>query len=175
LKRNCTSFSTREDGEAAHHCPQHLQTIFNMLSQVPCEPHAADSSPKVVAESLGTYFIEICREIHNYSFDIFAHRVTKHEKELSKIRGLIKQNQMQFLPEQHSTMMHFLQHVDMIIKAITMAQDTKQLSNIGIDILLSIYLFWTKHNLLLKDSLPNTPTFLDYVDVWLAGSAWSDT
>jgi len=77
LKDNSGALETRlyivfnhEDGEAARHCRQHLETIFNMLRQVPYIP-AVDGSPKVTDESLEIDFIEICRAIHNYSFDIF--------------------------------------------------------------------------------------------------------
>jgi len=47
-----------------------------MLRQVPYKPPAMGGSPKVIANSLEIDFIEICRAIHNYSFDIFAHRAT---------------------------------------------------------------------------------------------------
>jgi hypothetical protein len=67
-----------------------------------------DGSPKIIAASLKTYFIEFCREIHDYSFDIFAYRVNRHKVKLSKIRGYIEQHRMQFMPEQHSTLMRFL-------------------------------------------------------------------
>ncbi|KAI0276905.1 hypothetical protein BGY98DRAFT_1097818 [Russula aff. rugulosa BPL654] len=90
-----------EDDEAAHRCRQHLEcvcveTIFSMLREVPYEPPAMDGSPKVIANSLETYFIEICGAIHNYSFDIFAHRLTKHKHKLSDIRGYIEQDRTRF-------------------------------------------------------------------------------
>ena len=48
---------------------------------------------KVIANELENDFIEICRAIHNYSFDIFAHRVTKREHKLSDIRGYLELDQ----------------------------------------------------------------------------------
>jgi len=72
---------------AARLCPQHLQAIFDMLRQVPYNPPAMDGSPRAIANELENDLIEICTAIHNYSFDIFAHRVTKHKKKLSDIRG----------------------------------------------------------------------------------------
>ena len=58
------------------------------------------------------------------------------------------------------------------------ATNTKQLSAMNIDMLFSIYLYWTQHNLLPKDPLAdNKVTLLDNLDAWLAASdgAWSDT
>ena len=65
-----------EDDEAARHCRQHMHDVFNMLRQVRYYPPAMDGSPNVIANELEDDFIEICRAIHNYSFDVFAYRVT---------------------------------------------------------------------------------------------------
>jgi len=164
------------DGEATRHCPQHLETIFKMLRKVPYIPPAMDGSPKLIASSLENDFVEFCGAIHHYSFDIFAHRVTKHEKQRSDIRGYIEQDRTYFSAQERSTLMMFLQHVDAIIKAVANAKAKKQLPAIRIQMLLSIYAYWTKHNLLPKDMFAaNHLTLLDKADVWLAAGAWSDT
>jgi hypothetical protein len=159
-----------EDDEAAHRCPQHLQVIFNMLSQVPYKPPALDGSPKVIANELQNDFIEICRAIHNYSFDIFAHHVTKHEHKLSNIRGYVETDRTHFTPQQRSTLLEFLDNVDSIINSVANAQTTKQLPTISIKMLFMIYLYWTKHNLLPKN-LDKKFTLLDSADNWLADGA----
>src|SRR6267142_2820661 len=125
---------SHEDDKAAHRCPEHLKIIFNMLPQVSYKSPAMDGSPEVVADLLEIDFIEICRVIHNYSFDIFAHRVNKRTHKLSDIRGYIEQDRTKFLPEHRSTLMVFLQQVDIIIDVVAMAQATKQLPAISIRI-----------------------------------------
>jgi hypothetical protein len=161
-----------EDDEAPRSCPRHLQSIFAMLRQVPYKPPAMDGSPKVIGEELEDNLIEICRAIHNYSFDIFAHRVTKREDNLSDIWTYVEQDRTQFTPEQRSTLLDFLQHVDGITKTVANAQRTKQLSIINTQMLLHIYQYWTKLKLLPEDSLANNRvTLLDNADMWLADSA----
>jgi hypothetical protein len=165
-----------EDDEAAYHCPEHLKTIFDMLRQVPYKSPAMGGSPQVVAEFLETDFIEICRVVHNYSSDIFAHRVDKRTHKLSDIRGYIEQDRTKFLPEHRSTLVVFLQQVGMIIDIAALAQATKQLSAVSIRMLLSAYSYWTEHNLLPEDLHADSPvTLLDDVDKWLADGAWSGT
>jgi hypothetical protein len=139
-----------EDDEAARSCPEHLQSIFGMLHQVPYQPSASDSSPKVIAKELEDQLVEICRAIHNYSYDIFEYRVNKRKLKLSEIRGYIEQGPTPFTSQQHSTLMGFLWHVDSIVKIVTNARDTKQLSYNFIKNLLSVYSYWVNHNLLLK-------------------------
>jgi hypothetical protein len=164
------------DDEAAHHCPQHLKTIFNMLRQVPYKPRAMDGSPDVVADLLEIEFIENCKVIHNHSFDIFAHRVNKHKHKLSEIRGYIEQDRTYFLPQHRSTLVAFLQQVDMIIDVVAMAQATKELPAVSIQMFLSACSYWTENNLLPEDlHADNTVTLLDDVDKWLADGAWSST
>jgi hypothetical protein len=161
-----------EDDEAARRCPQHLQVIFNMLRQVPYKPPAMYGSLKVIANELEDDFIEICRAIHNYSFDIFAHRVTKREHKLSDIRGYIELDRTHFTSQHRSTLVAFLEDVDRIIMNVANAQTTKQLSTISIKMLLSMYLYWTEHDLLPKDSLAhNKVTLLDNADAWLSDGA----
>jgi hypothetical protein len=158
--------------EAAHRCPEHLQAIFNMLRQVPYKPPAAGGSPKLIAKELEDDFVEICRVIHNYSFDFFAYRVTKREHNLSAIRSYIELDQTNFSPEERSTLMEFLDHVAMIIEHVTTAQATKQLPTMFIRMLLRMYSYWTRHNLLLKDrEASNKLTLLDTADGCLASSA----
>ena len=182
LKEDSGTLETRlyivfnhENDEAAHCCPQHLETIFNMLREVPYIPPAIDGSPKVIEASLEINLIEICKAIHNYSFDIFAHRVTKHKEKLLGIRGYIERDQTHFTPEQRSTLAEFFGHVLAIITVIANAEATKQLPTITIQMLLNVYWYWTDHNLLPEDlSADNKLTLLDRVDMWLSDGA-SDT
>ena len=163
-----------ENDEVARRCPQHLQVIFNMLRKVPYKPPPAGGSPKVMTNELENDFVDICRAIHNYSFDIYAHRVTKREHKLSDIRRYIEHDQTHFTAQQRSTLVAFLQDVDRIIEIVARAQTTKQLSTMFIKMLLRVYSYWTEHNLLPKDSgsLPdNKLTLLDAADTWLASGA----
>ena len=68
-----------EDDEAAGSCAQHLQFIFDMLCQVPYKLPSMEGSRKVISKELKNNLIEICRAIHNHSFEIFAYRVTKRK------------------------------------------------------------------------------------------------
>ena len=161
-----------EDDESARRCPQHLQSIFEMLRQVPYKLPAADGSPKVIANELQKDFIEICKAIHNYSFDTFAHRVSKREHKLPGIRGFIEQDRTHFTTEERSTLANFLEGVDWVIMEVANAQTTRQLSTNFIRRLLMIYLYWTKHDLLPEDSLADKKVkLLDHADAWLAESA----
>jgi hypothetical protein len=154
-----------EDDESARRCPQHLQTIFEMLRQVPYNA----GSPKVITKELEGDLIEICKAIHNYSFDIFAHRVSKRKHNLSDIREFIEQDRTHFTTEQRSTLVDFLEHVHRIIMAVTKAQTTGQLSTNFIRMLLLMYLYWTEHDLLPEDSLADKKVkLLDRADAWLA-------
>jgi hypothetical protein len=165
-----------EDDEAARSCPKHLQSIFGMLHQVPYRPSARDGSPKVIEGDLEGKLIEICRAIHNYSYDIFEYRVYKRRPRLSEIRGYIEQERMHFTLEQHFMLMNFLQHVDAIIDIVADARHTKQFSNIAIQIFINIYWYWKKHNLLPKDEpADNKVTLLDQADARLAEGACADT
>ena len=161
-----------EDDEAARRCPQHLQVIFNMLRQVPYKPPAIDGSPKVIANELENDFTEICRAIHNYSFEIFLRiALPSTSTSFSDIRRYIDMDQTCFTPQDCSTLVTFLEHVDMIIMIVN-AQTTKQLLTISMKMLLSTYSYWTEHNLLPKDSLAdNKVTLLDEADAWLADGA----
>ena len=159
-------FNDQDDG-AAHSCPQHLQLIFGMLR--PYQPPAMDGRPKVIPKELQDDLIEICRAIHNYSFNIFAHCVNKCKHKLSDIRGYIEQEWERFLLENHAILVVFLQHVDLITKAVANAQTTKQLSKRQIKLILYIFWYWTNHNLLPKDTLShNKVTLLEKVDALLA-------
>jgi hypothetical protein len=157
--------------ESAHYCPEHLQAIFNMLRQVPYKPPAADGSPKVMSNELKGDFVDICRVIHNYSFDIFAHRVTKREHKLSDIRRYIELDQTDITPQQRPILVEFLEDVDWIIKNVAKAQSTKQLPTSFIETLLMMYSDWTRLNLLPKDPpVGNKFTLLDIADASLAGA-----
>jgi hypothetical protein len=60
----------------------------------------------------------------------------------------------------------------MIITNVAYAETTKQLPVTSIKLFLNIYLYWTKHDLLPKDSLADEKvTLLDRADTWLAKSA----
>jgi hypothetical protein len=105
-----------------------------------------------------------------------VHRVAKHRHWLSDIRGYVEQDRTHFPPQHRSTLVVFLQHVDMIITDVANAQATKELPAVSIRMLLSIYSYWTEHNFLPKDALAdNKVTLLDNADTWLADGAWSDT
>ena len=103
LTGNCGTLETqlyivfnRELGDKeVHGCRHHLETIFNKLRQVPYEPPASatDGCPKTIAPPLEPYLLDLCKVIHEYSFDVFAYRVKKREKRLSEIRGYIEQTQ----------------------------------------------------------------------------------
>jgi hypothetical protein len=164
-----------ETDEAARSCPNHLQSIFGMLRQVLYQPPVTDGSPKVIAKELEGKLVEICRAIHNYSYDIFAYRVNKRKHKLSQIRGYIEQGSTYLSTELRSKLLSFLKHVDMIIKVVADTQATKQLSYIKIQMLLNIYSIWTNYNLLPNDRLAdNKVTLLDHADGWLNEGARSD-
>ena len=161
-----------EYDESAFGCYEHLQNIFDMLRQVPYRPPATDGSPKVIANELEDNYIEICKAIHNYSFNIFHYRVTKREHKLSEIRGYIERDQTNFTDQQRSTLLLFLRDVDQIITITTESQTTKQLSDVDIKIFLRLYSYWNRHNLLPEDpSADNNVTLLDRADTWLDESA----
>ena len=165
-----------QDNGAVLSCPQHLQSIFTMLREVPYKPPAIDGSPKSIAKEFQSNLIEICSAIHNYSFDIFAYRVTKRQHRFSDIRRYIEQDRTHFTPEDRSTLAAFLRHVEAISKAVADAEATKQIPIIDIRMLINMYSHWTKNNLLPKEGLAHhQDTLLDDADKWLAGSAWSDT
>lgn len=154
--------------EAHSRCAQHLQSIFSMLCQVPFKPPVR-GSPQLVAEDLHEHLIKICNTIQNYSFDILLRRVTKHQTNLSAITKLIEQDRKRFTPEQHSTLLDFLDDVDLIISTVTEAE-AKQLSTAQTKMFIGIYSLWMKCGLLPRDSLANDGfTLLDHADVYLAG------
>jgi len=161
-----------QDDEAARRCPEHLRSIFKMLCQVSYKTLATDGSPKVITKGLENDLIILCRTIHNHSFDIFAHRVNKRRHQLLNIRGYIEQEQVHFTPQERSTLAVFLRHVDGIIKTVDNAEATKTFSIINTQMLLSIYSYWTEHNLLPQDAFAEDKmTLLDKADTWLAVSA----
>jgi hypothetical protein len=126
-------------------------------------------SPKVIADDLMDNLTAICAAIHNYSFRIFAYRVNKRLSKLSAIQEHIDQDRTHFAPEQRSTLMMFLEHVEGIIRTVATAQATEQLSSSVIQMLLKTYSYWKKHNLIPKDPLAkNRFTLLDAADAWLA-------
>jgi hypothetical protein len=157
-----------EDDESASRCTQHLHTIFEMLRQVPYKPPAVAGSPKVIANELENDFIEICKAIHDYSFDIFAYRVSKREHILSNIREFIEQDRTHFTPEERSTLVDFLENVGQIIMKVANSW-SGQVSTNFIRMLLSMYSYWTEHDLLPKDLLADKKVkLLDRADEWLA-------
>ena len=163
-------FNHQKD-ESDVHCPRHLQNIFNMLHLVPYIPPATGDSPKVIADELESNQIEICQAIHNYSFDVFRHRVAKREHKLSEIRRYIEQDQTNYFSDQQREMLlTFLDHVERIITITTMT--TEQFRTSFIKALLGTYSYWTHNGLLPRDSpTDNKLTLLDHADTWLAESA----
>ncbi|KAF8324716.1 uncharacterized protein EI90DRAFT_2242868 [Cantharellus anzutake] len=57
-----------EDDDAASSCPDHLRSIFDMLSQIPYKPLGTDGSPNDISKELDGSLTRVCRAIHNYSF-----------------------------------------------------------------------------------------------------------
>jgi hypothetical protein len=131
-----------------------------------------DSSPMVITGELENHLTEICKAIHNFSFDVFTHRVTKHKDNLSDIREYIEKDQMYLtFPERH-TLAVFLADVDKVIEIATFSQPAKRLSTANIQALLCLYSCWTNENFLPEDGpVDNKCTFLDYMDTRLAESA----
>ncbi|KAF8327194.1 uncharacterized protein EI90DRAFT_3018263 [Cantharellus anzutake] len=164
------TFNHKNDG-AASSCPIHLQSIFDMLSRVPYRSHGVDSSPKDISSELEGSLFEICRTIHNYSFDIFAYRVNKRKHKLSDIWKYIEQDGGEFDLRQRTLLLNFLSHVGTIIEVVANAQTTKQLSSNFICGLVRMYSIWTKNGLLPKEGLAsNVVTLLDRADAWLAAT-----
>ena len=172
LKDNAGTLETQlyivfnhQNDKSALDCPQHLQNIINMLRQVPYR-----SSPKVITRELQSNHIEICQAIHNYSFEVFHYRVTKHGHKLSEIRGYIEEDRRYFTSQQRGMLLQFLRRVDAII-TVTTTMTTKQFPTTFIKALLGIYSNWTHNNLLPKDPLADDKlTLLDRADTWLAES-----
>jgi len=168
-----------ENDEAARRCPQHLMSIFDMLRQIPYT-RPANGRPNMITRESEDDLIKICSVIHNYSFDIFAHRVNKHKDKLSDssinhqmsdIRRYIEQDQMRFTNSQRSLLVAFLRHVDAIIRDVSNAQATKRFPTIVIKMLLVLYSYWTEHDLIPNDGDTNKVALLDTVDQWLADGA----
>jgi hypothetical protein len=175
-----TVFNRGLGDDGIHRCRNHLKTIFNKLQQVSRESPAPATNdlPEDIEPSLKEYLVDLCKVIHDYSFDVFAYRVNKRKASLSVIRGHIKQDPTaRFGYEDHSKLIVFFQNLEAIIKAVDDARATKQFSRRSIDLIQESYLYWTYRNL-----LPNIldagdkPTLLDDVDKFLAdGGAWSDS
>ena len=148
-----------------------LRFIFEMLRQVPYKPLAMDGSLKVIAKGLENNLSKICRAIHDYSFDIFGHRVTKRKHKLLEIWRYIEQDRTHFTLQHRSTLVAFLQHVDLIIKIVANAHATNNFPYTNASKHLFVQ-YWTEHNLLPKDPLAdNKVTLLDDADTWLADGA----
>lgn len=79
-----------EGDESARRCPEHLNSIFEMLHKI-LYTQSAHGSPKMIPNDLFDDLYQICEVIHNYSFDIFVHRVNKHKHWLSSIQEYIEQ------------------------------------------------------------------------------------
>lgn len=149
------------EDESASRCPQHLEDIFHMLRQVHYIPPAIDGK-KIFTNELKDDFIKICRAIHNYSFDIFAHHVSKRKGKKPGIWSPIELDQTHFSHQQRFTLLYFLKTVETIIKIVNNARTTKKLSTIFIKSLL------TMDNILSEHDDTATVTLLDHADTWLA-------
>ena len=172
LKTQLYIVFNHEDDESAGGCSQHLQKIITMLRKVKYVPSATGGSPKVIANELEDSYVEICQAIHNYSYEVFLHRVTKREQKLSEIRGYIEQDQTNYFSDQQREMLlKFLYHLDTIITTTT-TMTTEQFPTTYIKMLLVMYMYWTHHGLLPKDPPADKKlTLLDNADTWLAESA----
>jgi hypothetical protein len=176
LKGNKSGLETRlyigfnhQRDDAARSCPSHLDSVIEVLRRVPYEPHEMGGSQKVITPKFRQNQVEICTVIHNHSFDIFAYRVNKRDpSKLPEIRRLIEQDSEHFTSQDRSTLVEFLNHVELIIAAVANAQGTKRLPPAGIRMLLSMYSHWTNHNLLPKGGLADSKlTLLDKAETWL--------
>jgi len=88
------------------------------------------------------------------------------------IRRYFEQDRKHFTPQDYSTLVDVLEHVDGIIETIDNSQVTKQLSITNIQILLGIYSYWTEHKILPKDAHADSKVILvDDVDTWPADGA----
>jgi hypothetical protein len=122
-----------------------------------------DGPPRDIADALEDDYIEICKAIHNYSFDIFRYRVTKRKHNLSEIRRYIEEDQTDYFSDKERfTLLKFLDQVDQIITKTT---KLKQFPTNFIKALSWIYSSWTHYNLLPKDPpADNKLTLLDRAD-----------
>jgi hypothetical protein len=161
-----------ENDDSAHYCDEHLQNIFTMLRKVTYIQPEKGGSRKVIANELEDSCIEICRAIHNYSYETFLYRVNKRKDMLSEIQKYIEQDQTNYFSDQQRGMLlTFLYHVDTII-TMTTTMTTEQFPTAFIKMLLVMYSYWTHHELLPKDPpADNNVTLLDHADKWLAKSA----
>src|SRR5229473_1616328 len=129
LKGNKSGLETRlyivfnhQRDDAARSCPSHLDSVIEILRRVPYEPHEMGGSQKVIALKFRQNQVEICTVIHNHSFDIFAYRVNKRDpSKLPEIRRLIEQDSEHFTSQDRSTLVEFLDHVELIIAAVANA------------------------------------------------------
>ena len=159
-----------QNDDAAIMCRNHLETIFQMLHKIPYTP-TDRGAPKIMPKTSKESFIEICRVIHNYSFNIFRSRVNKRKKNLLEIRNHIEQDEEFFRPEQRGTLLKFLTHVANIINAVLNAQHMDHFPTSTTKMLRSRYLTWRNDNLLPNEDLAdNKLTLLDKADSWLAES-----
>jgi hypothetical protein len=179
LKDNADTLETQlyivfnhDDDESAGDCSQHLQNILTMLRKVTYIPPALGGSPKIIAKQLEDSYIEICQAIHDYSFEVFLHRVTKRAHKLSEIRGYIEQDQTDYFSDrERRLLLEFLEDVDLIITTTT-TMTSDHFSATYIKMLLKTHTFWTRHGLLPKDPPTDKKLILlDKADTWLAESA----
>jgi len=170
LKTRLYIVFNHEEDEAPRRCGHHMRSIFSILQQIPCKPRSMDGSPKVIGDEFEDNLIDVARTIHNYSFDVFAHRVKKHKDRLGEIREHIEKDRTHFRSEERSTLLVFLWHVGQITTIVAESQAAERISAVNVKILISIYSFWTEHNLLPADALAdNNVTLLDNADLWLDG------
>lgn len=142
-----------------------------MLRQVTYTP-TDRGSPKLIPTTLKEDFLEICRVIHNHSFDVFAYRVNKRAHKLSEIQRYIEQDGGHFTSDQRSMLLKFLKHVKKIISDVADAEHMDQLPIQNMKYLHFAYSNWTRNNLLPQDDQPdNRFTLLDTADNWLVESA----
>jgi hypothetical protein len=114
-----------------------------------------DVSPNVITcvimEELSSHYFKICKAIHEYSFNAFAHHITKHYQRFLETRKHIEQDQTHFTHNHRSMLSVFLGHVDLISEYVKEVMSTKCLSTTFMEALQGWYWHWTEHNLLPKD------------------------
>jgi hypothetical protein len=74
------------------------------------------------------------------------------------MRSILLQDRTHFTPQDRSTVVEFLEDVDLIITSVEDVQTTKQLPTTYIGMLRGMYLYWTKFDLLPEDLLDGKKT-----------------
>ena len=173
LKTKIYIIFNRQTADEAARCQRYLKSVFDLLRRVPYRP-PADVSPKVLdADSLNESMVDlvdICRVLHNYSFESFYRRATKHEESFKRIQDRTYSQWDEFTSEQRGKLRKFFNHIQAVLVMAHDAQATKEVSAAQIQMLQSMYSYWTKENIMPSEG--EEVALVDTVDKLLgAGSA----